>query len=389
MNKRRRSISRLVSQRLLLLLICVSSCCCLTSQEMPGAEPPAGKDSLVPDAAISGPWQANSAGGGINIRFDSFQKWLDDGGVKCKSVALNDDRLVSEVLHGFDLITPDRERWRVKDLAYQLMIRDPARAIRWGQNRQQRDELIGAYLDAISTPDSPALPATTTDLGTGAYRLPLVEPYAIYRAHKLAGMSAERGLYQLVEVLPSRPSSGLATRLLVPKVRKVAVRGRVIFGTAADGFFVLDVRQSPPRLEILRTHDEWETMLLGLGVSDTTIVKAPDELAAGVPAQVLRPWAYESTNRLGVSTDVLSLAIQLSGIALSFMLGLARRRRRSPVGAAVAIGVIVNIVAQVLIAGGGPGAFVGFVFLPLACLLAAALGKGLRKLACGYRPAEV
>jgi hypothetical protein len=39
--------------------------------------------------------------------------------------------------------------WRVKDLAYQLVIHDPARAIRVRDNLAKRDELIAKYLQQM------------------------------------------------------------------------------------------------------------------------------------------------------------------------------------------------------------------------------------------------
>ncbi len=117
-------------------------------------------------------------------------------------------------------------------------------------------------------------------------------------------------------------------------------------------------------------------------------MKAPDALAVGVSEQVLRPWKYRvGGGRFGISDDVLSLVVQLLGFALAFVLGLMWPRGKSPMAAAVVLGLIVNVVAQILIAGGGPGAFVGFFVLPLLCMLAAALGKWLRALTSSGRPA--
>jgi hypothetical protein len=59
-------------------------------------------------------------------------------------------------------------------------------------------------------------------------------------------------------------------------------------------------------------------------------------------------------------------------------MGLVGGRRRWSVSAAVVLGLGVNVVAQIIIAGGGPGAFVGFVFLPVLFVVAARLGRGVR-----------
>ena len=234
------------------------------------------------------------------------------------------------------------------------------------------------------------VPATAVagDLGTDAYRLPLVNPFAIYRSDKAPGVSVDHGLYQLVKVMPSSPGVGLSTQTLVPKVESVAVQDRVIFGKATDGFFVLDTRQPNPQPHVVKTRGEWEAALRKSGVSKPDVVKAPDELAVGVSDQVLRPWKYRVAGApFGIPDDVLSLIVQLIGFAFAFVLGLMWPRAKSPMAAAIVLGLIVNVVAQVLMAGGGPGAFVGFLVLPLFCMLAAALGKGVRALAPRGRPA--
>ena len=231
------------------------------------------------------------------------------------------------------------------------------------------------------------LTAVAGDLGTDAYRLPLVDQYAIYRAYKGLGDSTDRGLFQLVEALPSN-SGGLSIHTLVPKVESVAVQDRVIFGKASSGFFILDTRQSLPQPQVVSTRDEWETILRSFGISDSNVAKAPDALAVGVSEQVLRPWKYRAGgSRFGISDDVLSLVVQLLGFAQAFVLGLMSPRGKSPMAAAVALGVIVNVVAPILIAGEGPGAFVGFFVLPLFCMVATTLGKGVRALTSSGRRA--
>ena len=172
------------------------------------------------------------------------------------------------------------------------------------------------------------VPATTVagDLGASAYRLPLVEPFAIYRSDKAHRISPDGGLYQLVEVMPSSPGVGLSTRLMIPKVELVAVQDRIIFGKAADGFFVFDTRQPDSQAQVLRSHEEWEAALSNVGIADPNALKEPDVLAAGVSDPVLRPWKYRIAGaRFGISDDMLSLMVQLLGFALAFVVGLASR----------------------------------------------------------------
>jgi hypothetical protein len=107
------------------------------------SEPPA-----VPDNVLTGPWEMNGAGGVINIRFDSLQEWLTRGGAKALFVALADERPLSQALPSMQVPSLS-DPWRVKDLAYQLVIHDPARAIRVRDNLAKRDELIAKYLQQM------------------------------------------------------------------------------------------------------------------------------------------------------------------------------------------------------------------------------------------------
>src|SRR5262249_54958051 len=113
----------------------------------------------------------------------------------------------------------------------------------------------------------------------------------------------------------------------------------------------------------------------------------PDVLAAGVSEQILRPWKFRMMREwLGISDDHWSLIMQIAGFVIAFIMGF-RSRRRSPLAAAAFLGFVINMIAQIFIAGGGPGAFVGFAALPLLCILSACLGMYCRSLA--YRDAAL
>lgn len=73
-----------------------------------------------------------------------------------------------------------------------------------------------------------------------------------------------------------------------------------------------------------------------------------------------------------------SLAIQLVAICAAAAIG-TTWRARTAVPLAIVAGLTANIVAQVLFAGGGPGACVGFVLLPGYCVGAALGGAALSR----------
>lgn len=218
-------------------------------------------------------------------------------------------------------------------------------------------------------------------LGSEAYRLPLVDPYAIYR--EASDANSNKGMCRLVEVHSSSRGVGLSFSEIVTNVEQVGLEAKVIAGKADKGYFVLDTRQPNPQPQVYASFEEWKSALAAAGIITPIPLAQPDAMTAGQPEGILRPWKYRMMGgRLGYSDDAWSLIVQLAGLGVAFVVGLASLRR-SPVLAAVVLGLIVNVVAQIVIAGGGPGAFVGFFILPLACCVAASLGKGIRWVAEG------
>jgi hypothetical protein len=223
-----------------------------------------------------------------------------------------------------------------------------------------------------------ANPATDDD----AYRLPLVGPYAIYRPMASLTPRAETRPSELIQSsAPDGPNGWSSTKLL-GDVKQVAVERNIVFGKAKDGYFVLDGNAADAKPATYESPEAWQAALDAAGVSNAaSSLKTPDALAVGLPLQSLRPWNYRvMRNRLGFSDDEWSAVLQALGALLAFLIGLAWTGRRRPIPEAVGLGVVVNVVAQIVIAGGGPGAFVGLVVLPLIYIIAAAIGMGVRGL---------
>ena len=219
------------------------------------------------------------------------------------------------------------------------------------------------------------------ELGTEAYRFTLVEPYAIYRAASSQSSLPDRKPYQLVEVLPAIPGVGLNCLVILPDVEQIGIKERVIYGKAKVGLFILDARKQEAQPEIFGTSEAWQTALRTMGVAEPGKLSTPDALAAAVPAQTLRPGNRPLINaRVSISADVCAGLVQMLGLAVAFVAGMRRPLSRLLLISTVLLGVAVNVVAGVLIGGGGPEAFVGFIVLPVLCILAAAGGRGLRLL---------
>jgi hypothetical protein len=80
-----------------------------------------------------------------------------------------------------------------------------------------------------------------------------------------------------------------------------------------------------------------------------------------------------------LSPETCSLIVQILAICIAGVLG-AVCRVKSAVSIALGEAVVANILAQIVIAGGGPGACAGFILLPAYCAGAALLGAALRRL---------
>lgn len=86
-----------------------------------------------------------------------------------------------------------------------------------------------------------------------------------------------------------------------------------------------------------------------------------------------------------MSMESLSLFVQLAGLGMAFLVGLFAPRGQNRVGTAIGIGLVANVVGQLVIAGGGPGAFVGFLMLPVFCIVCLMIGKLIGEVASALR----
>lgn len=199
------------------------------------------------------------------------------------------------------------------------------------------------------------------DLGTDGYRLPLVDPYAIYRADKAFRVSSDRGLYELVEETDTRAQGFVS---LVPKVESVAVHDRIIYGASADGFFILEARQPERKPQVVKVRKDWETALGYFGIIDSSVTEDPDALAAGLPEQVLRPWKYKVMgNQFGISDSAWSGFGQLGAMGLAFIAGRFFMRSRPAILLVSASGAFGAMVAHIMV--DGQGAFGLLLYMPI------------------------
>jgi hypothetical protein len=228
----------------------------------------------------------------------------------------------------------------------------------------------------------PAAAASGAQLGSDAYTLPLIGRYAVNRLD-LHFPNKDSGTHQLKEITDPQTGGGV---FLIEHLQRVAVLHSFILGQTATGYFLFDTRHPDTLPQQFMTKEAWNAALQQANLSPNPQLSNPDTLAAALPDQVLHPWNYRVMhNRLGFSDGAWSLVVQIAGFVIAFALGLFARSSGSAFTFAVGLGVVVDIVAQIYVVGGGPGAFVGFVIFPLYYCLAVWIARGVRWLAFTVR----
>jgi len=76
----------------------------------------------------------------------------------------------------------------------------------------------------------------------------------------------------------------------------------------------------------------------------------------------------------------LSLMLQILGLIITFVLTFMCSRKKGAIAIGPGLMFVVNFVAQSLIAGEGPGAFVGAFVLPLYGLLVSGIALAIARL---------
>lgn len=211
-------------------------------------------------------------------------------------------------------------------------------------------------------------------LGPDSFTLPLVGHCGIHREW-LKFPHPSRGRYQVVAISPPETLSSQ----LVADVKEVAVAGRFVIGSCAGGYFLVDSSDNDPKPELFHDVKEWKSRLQSVGIAEVPLLTEPDVLAVNVPDRQLHPFNYRMMNDLfGWSDDVWAFAIQIIGMAVIFLIGLLRKKPRLMLDALV-VGLLVDIVAELIVAGGGPSAFVGLFIFPILFYIVGFIGTLVRK----------
>ncbi len=230
---------------------------------------------------------------------------------------------------------------------------------------------------AITLSISATADAQTSD-DFDRFIVPLIGPYVINSVPK-ERLGGEGGPHRLAE-RNSSPGLGLSLRILLENVMEVTVSGPHIVGKTKAGYFTFDSRAPDTRPSVFESAEQRHVALDAAAVPRTITLNDPKRLAASLPEQTLRPWKYSvMSGILGLSDSVWSLIVQIMRAILALLLGISFGRKRTPVAAAIALGLAINIVAMVIIAGEGPGAFAGFLLFPLLFWFNSWIGATVRQ----------
>jgi hypothetical protein len=202
-----------------------------------------------------------------------------------------------------------------------------------------------------------------------AYVVPLAGDIAV-RRDDAGHLRSDRGVCTVVRVLGPTSWGDI-----IPDVKQVGVVKGLIVGESKKGFFLFDPTIEPDDVQFFPTVASWSSALGARGVSPAPVLSTPDVLASKLPDQTTRPWNYRvMRNALRLSDDAWAAMVQLLGLLVALIMGY-RSRKSSLVAIGIAIGLPVDFIAQMVIAGGGPGAFAGLLALPLMYGLTAGVGR--------------
>ena len=79
----------------------------------------------------------------------------------------------------------------------------------------------------------------------------------------------------------------------------------------------------------------------------------------------------------GLSDELWSLVVQVFGIGLALIIGARCGNRPLPLATLVTLALAVDVVAQLVIAGEGPGFFVGLIMFPIYFVVAAWIARAI------------
>jgi len=80
-----------------------------------------------------------------------------------------------------------------------------------------------------------------------------------------------------------------------------------------------------------------------------------------------------------MNRELLSLLIQVSCLIFLFILCFYTNKFKIMIGVAVLLMIVINFIAQILIAGEGPGACVGIIALPYLGVLVVFVAFGIKR----------
>jgi hypothetical protein len=210
--------------------------------------------------------------------------------------------------------------------------------------------------------------AAGASLGDEGYSVPILNGYSVVRPTNDAPID-----YQNPWLISSAGVS------LVTHVQQIATSGSAIVGKAEDGYFIVDTSQPDGALKLYPDANTWCSALRASGVPAGTRLETLEALASRLPDQAVHPDSYRVMHAFLFLTDDAWSNLVLSICVIAMVLFGLYSRSLYVYLAAITLGIAVDFFAEVMVAGGGPGAIGGLITLPLFLCLVGAFGRWLRR----------
>jgi hypothetical protein len=216
------------------------------------------------------------------------------------------------------------------------------------------------------------LSSARPDVGDEDYQFQLAGRYVVCRAD-LEEVNPQHGRYYL----QARISSGNESDN-IDDLKAVAVSAPWIVGTSAHGCFIADSRDSGGKPEIFQSGSDWMVARRSDGIADSLLLENPDLIAARIPPATLRPYNYAILHgRLGFSDGEWGGLVFVLGIVFIFIRGIFAGPKAHLVSEALIVAIVVDVVGQMVLSGGGGPAFAGLFVYPVIFSILVKVGEFL------------
>lgn len=171
------------------------------------------------------------------------------------------------------------------------------------------------------------------------------------------------------------------TTEVITDLKALAADHHEVIGTCDKRYFIA-AHGSPPRY--FDRESDWTDARRADGISDAVVLRSPEAIAATIKDTVLRPYRYQfMKDGFGWSDDTWGAVIEFVVLIFVFVRGVFAGPKAMLTTEAVLLGLGVDVVAGMILEGGGGPALLGLFVYPAIYSIAAKVGelcgKGIRR----------